>query len=70
MTGGVSGRVEDRWKQAAGGYGGGGDSRRNRRLLGSRDSFMTCYCSLIIAGVMWSKVYFCFYSGAVKGRGI
>lgn len=24
MTGGVSGRVEDRWKQAAGGYGGGG----------------------------------------------
>lgn len=23
MTGGVSGRVEDRWKQAAGGYGGG-----------------------------------------------
>lgn len=22
MTGGVSGRVEDRWKQAAGGYGG------------------------------------------------
>lgn len=24
MTGGVSGRVEDRWKQAAGGYGEGG----------------------------------------------
>lgn len=50
--------------------GGGVDSRRNRRLIGSRDSVMTCYCSLIIAGVMWSKVYFCFYSGAVKGRGI
>lgn len=49
---------------------GGVDSRRNRRLIGSRDSVMTCYCSLIIAGVMWSKVYFCFYSGAVKGRGI
>lgn len=70
MTGGVSGRVEDRWKQAAGGYGGWVDSRRNRRLIGSRDSVMTCYCSLIIAGVMWSKVYFYFYSGAVKGRGI
>lgn len=50
--------------------GGGVDSRRNRRLIGSRDSVMTCYCSLIIAGVMWSKVYFCFYSEAVKGRGI
>lgn len=49
---------------------GGGDSRRNRRLIGSRDSVMTCYCSLITAGVMWSKVYFCFCSGAVKGRGI
>lgn len=48
----------------------GGDSRRNRRLIGSRDSVMTCYCSLITAGVMWSKVYFCFCSGAVKGRGI
>lgn len=52
------------------GGGEGGDSRRNRRLIGSRDSVMTCYCSLITAGVMWSKVYFCFCSGAVKGRGI
>lgn len=49
---------------------GGVDSRRNRRLIGSRDSVMTCYCSLITAGVMWSKVYFCFCSGGVKGRGI